>query len=124
MTPACFFKGWPGAGPCDGALIRAHLIPKQLLRREVWNQRVALRASVEAQGRVFPASLRELVWDARCWVPSCGGLHGNGGHHGMLDHSRKLRIPRDRLPVEVEEFAREFGVLWWLDREYGEAVAA
>jgi hypothetical protein len=84
------------AGPCDGWLVRAHLIPKQLLKRE----------------HVDP-------WDPRAWVPVCGGPTGIGGHHGQLDHSRTLRIPRDALPVMVEEFAAEHGLTWWLEREYG-----
>lgn len=94
----CFFEGWPGAGPCDGRLVRAHLIRRQVIRREVGDAH---------------------AWDPRCWVPCCGGPTGCGGHHGMLDQSRRLRVPRDRLPVGVEEFAAEFGLGWWLDREYG-----
>jgi hypothetical protein len=85
-----------GSGPCDGRLVRAHLIPKQLLKREHLSQ-----------------------WDPRVWVPCCGGPTGIGGHHGMLDHSRTLKIPRGALPIAVEEFARETGLTWWLDREYG-----
>lgn len=119
MTVACFFAGWPGAGPCDGRLTRAHLVPQQLLKR-TWNQREDLREQAKAEGR----TLREVLWDPRCWVPCCGGPMGNGGHHGMLDQSRKLRIPREKLPPGVEEFAAELGLLWWLDREYGEAVSA
>jgi hypothetical protein len=37
----------------------------------------------------------------------------------MLDQSRTLRIPRDMLPPAVEEFAAEYGLLWWVEREYG-----
>lgn len=43
---------------------------------------------------------------------------GLSGHHGMLDVARKLRIPRDRLPDAVEEFAAEHGLTWWLERGY------
>ena len=73
-------------GPCDGYLVRAHLIPKQTIRRET-------------QGAD--------LWDDRVWVPVCGGPTGIGGHHGQLDYSRTLRIPRDALPAAVEEFAFE-----------------
>lgn len=83
--------------PCDGQHRKAHLLPKQLLKRE----------GVHA------------VWDDRVWVWACGGPMGNGGHHGMLDHSRTLRIPRQAVPAAVEEAAAEFGLAWWLDREYG-----
>lgn len=85
-------------GPCDGRLVRAHLIKQQTIRREVGP---------------------EHVWDDRVWIPVCGGPTGVGGHHGQLDFSRSLRIPRDALPVMVEEFAAEHGLTWWLEREYG-----
>ena len=86
---------------CDGPLVRVHLIPKQLIKRE--------------GGK---------VWDRRAWVWGCGGIAGNGGHHGMLDHSRTLRLPREALPVKIEQFALELGLLWWLERTYGERVSA
>jgi hypothetical protein len=37
----------------------------------------------------------------------------------MLDYARTIRIPRDALPLAVEEFAAEHGLTWWLEREYG-----
>ncbi len=118
MAPRCFFEGWPGAGACDGRLVRAHLIPKQLIRREVVTARTASsgRWPVTVDQR---AELARILWDERAWVPMCGGRVGLSGHHGMLDQSRTLRIPRDRLPAVLEEFAAEFGLVWWLDREYG-----
>jgi hypothetical protein len=100
-------------------LVRAHLIPKQVIRRGV------ISARRIAPGDRWPvtvdqrAELARILWDERSWVPCCGGPMGNGGHHGMLDQSRRLRVPRDRLPVAVEEFAAELNLSWWLDREYG-----
>jgi hypothetical protein len=85
-------------GPCDGRLVRAHLIRQQVIRREAPNAD---------------------PWDKRLWVPVCGGPTGIGGHHGQLDFSRTLRIPRDALPAAVEAFAFEHGLAWWLEREYG-----
>lgn len=82
---------------CDGDLVRCHLIPKQVIRREGGS-----------------------VWDSRSWVWGCGGLQGNSGHHGMLDVSRTLRLPRGALPGAVEELAEELGLVWWLTRTYGE----
>lgn len=120
MAAACFFAGWPGAGPCDGRLVRAHLIPKQLIRREVISAR-----SKDPSGGRWPvdtaqrAELARILWDERVIVPVCGGPMGLSGHHGALDAARTLRIPRERLPVAVAEFAEEFGLTWWLDREYG-----
>lgn len=90
----------PNPGPCNGQLVRAHLIKQQTIRREA--------------GKAH-------VWDDRVWVPVCGGPTGCSGHHGQLDYSRTLRIPRDALPIAVEEFAAEHGLTWWLEREYGPA---
>jgi hypothetical protein len=96
----CWFSDLPDSGPCDGRLRMCHLIPAQLIRREVG---------------------RNHVWDDRVWVWGCGGPTGIGGHHGRLDYSRTLKIPRHRLPADVLDFADEFGLMWWVDREYGEA---
>ena len=82
---------------CDGRLVRCHLIPEQMLR--------------DTSGE---------VWDERAWVWGCGGIMGDSGHHGMLDKSRTLRLPRQFLPPQVEEIALEFGLRWYLDRTYGE----
>jgi len=81
---------------CDGRLVRCHLIPKRLIRREGGRE-----------------------WDSRAWVWACGGIVGNGGHHGMLDHSRTLRLPRSAIPAGTEQLALELGLIWWLEREYG-----
>lgn len=111
----CFFVG-RGAGPCSGVLIRAHLIPKQRIRREVITAR--------STGARWPANtaqrgeLDRILWDPRCWVPMCGGPMGNAGHHGMLD-GRQLEIARADLPGELEEFAQEHGLEWSLERDYG-----
>ena len=81
---------------CDGRLVRCHLIPKPLIQ--------------QYGGK---------VWDRRAWVWGCGGPTGMSGHHGMLDYSRTLRIPRRCLPAGTEQFASELGLLWFLDRTYG-----
>lgn len=127
MRGRCFFAGWPDAGPCDGALIRAHLVPRQLLKRDFpwgvvlaedgrWYRR--FRGESRPEASRF-RSLKALCDDPRSFVACCGGPMGPGGHHGMLDQSRTLRIPREQLPAAVEEFAAELGLVWWLDREYG-----
>lgn len=101
-TPVCFLAKFSDR-PCEGPLVRAHLIPAQTIRREVGTR---------------------AVWDDRVFVPACGGIVGIGGHHGQLDYTRSLRIPRAELPPDLEEFAAEFDLLWWLDRTYGELTAA
>jgi hypothetical protein len=86
---------------CDGRLVRCHLIPKTVIQ--------------DAGGK---------VWDPRAWVWGCGGPTGIGGHHGMLDHSKTLRLPRECLPAGLEEFALELGLMWFLDRTYGPKARA
>jgi hypothetical protein len=81
---------------CDGRLVRCHLIPKALVQKHGGD-----------------------VWDERAWVWGCGGPTGIGGHHGMLDKARTLRLPRQSLPPGVEALAHELELEWWLAREYG-----
>jgi hypothetical protein len=118
---SCFFQG---QGPCDGRLIRAHLIPRSLLKREFphgvlledgrWRKATRYEDRYDLAHRTWQL----LAADPRSWVPCCGGPQGNGGHHGQLDHSRTLRIPRDQLPEAVEQFAAELGLTWFIDRTY------
>jgi hypothetical protein len=98
----CWFADLPGAGPCDGRLVRCHLVPRQVLRRE-------LNAS------------RAVLDDPRLWVWGCGGPVGVGGHHGRLDSRGcdPLRIPRHRLPLEFVAWCEELGLGWYVDREFG-----
>lgn len=121
MNPVCFFAGWPGAGACDGALIAAHLIARQQINRSV-RERVLreARAMTRKDARALAElQARRACADPRSWVPCCGGAVGLSGHHGMLDVARTLRIPRDKLPAGLEDFAAELGLTAWLDREYG-----
>jgi hypothetical protein len=88
------------AGPCDGQLVRAHLIKEQTLRRE----------APDADPK-----------DPRVWVPACGGPMGNAGHQAMYKPDGFRPVPRDVLPLELEEFAAEYGLGWYLARIYGPA---
>jgi hypothetical protein len=114
----CFFAGRPGWGPCDGPLIRAHLLAKQIVKREVFSARRRAGLSPAAARK----GVTDIAWDERIWVPACGGITGIGGHHALLDSpgTSDLRLRRDELPGSVEEFAAEHGLEWWLDRTYGE----
>lgn len=106
LTQACWFSKLPDAGPCEGpTIIRAHLIPKQLMRREHPHGH---------NGR----SVAVLHADPRGWRWACGGTLGLAGHHGALD-SYKLSIPRSMIPPETEAFAEELDLLWWIDKRYG-----
>lgn len=79
--------------PCDGALVRVHLIPKRMIHTNRWHDSL-------------------YVW-------ACGGPMGNAGHHGELDSSKKLRIPYSQLPLEFLEAVQVLGLDWWVLREYG-----
>jgi hypothetical protein len=94
--------------PCYGPLIRAHLIPRQQIRRASRSLGNQKDGSVE----------RALINDPRSFVMACGGLSGLGGHHGELDMLR-LSPPRSSLPHGTEELATELGLEWLLDRMYG-----
>ena len=119
--PRCFFEGH---GPCDGALIKAHLIPRQLLKREFrygvlledgqWRKADRYEDRYELPWRTAD----DLCDDMRTWVPCCGGPQGVSGHHGQVD-GYQLEVTRDMLPAAVEEFAETFGLGWFLDRRYG-----
>jgi hypothetical protein len=88
--------------PCEGRLIRAHLIPRQLFLRVL-----------------LPSQAVKAIYDPRSYVLACGGPTGVGGHHGELDHSRTLKIPRWAIPETTEALAAEYELTWWLTREYG-----
>jgi hypothetical protein len=92
--------------PCDGLLVRVHLIPQQQIKAKL--------------GSVDKFERFDIVWDPAVWVWACGGLTGIGGHHGLFDHSRRLRLSRDVIPQRTELFAEMLELVPWLDREYGE----
>jgi hypothetical protein len=122
----CFFEG---QGPCHGALIAAHLIPRQLLKREFPNGAVKdgdrWRPLTRCEDRydLKFRSLTALIHDPRSFVPCCGGPMGNAGHHGALDVSKRLRIARADLPAGVEEYAAELGLTWYLERTYKDELS-
>lgn len=129
---ACFFAGWPDVTPCEGQLVRAHLIAKGRIKKafrngawrdgERWINRIPDEAldDPETIAAWRHLTLEEIQADRRCWIPVCGGLTGIGAHHGQLDNpSSKLRLTRAQLTLDVEEFAAEFGFEALLDREYG-----
>lgn len=85
--------------PCSGRLVRCHLLRRQTLARR---------------------GLSRLIPRRETWVWGCGGLTGSQAHHGELDQSKTLRVPRDRIPEATERLAEEFDLVWWLDKTYGE----
>ena len=99
--------------PCDGRLVRCHLIPRQTLRRT--DQYRRLKGNQERA---------DFLYDPRSWVWGCGGGVGLNGHHGMFDMNFALHVPRRCLPAGVEELAVELTIhgvdlTWYLDWKYG-----
>ena len=95
MSGGCFLARFSDR-PCEGRLVRTHLIDKQRLKR----------AGADP-------------WDERSYVLACGGYgYGNEAHHAELD-DRRLILPRSALPEAVEALAAEVGLEHWLDRRYG-----
>lgn len=128
---SCFLAPY-SSKPCDGRLVRAHLIRQQVIRNLYpHGAAITLGDHYEPAPRVkdWPEEagiymgripLREILRDTRSWVWACGGPTGVAGHHGELDHGRTLRVPREGLPGALEEYVREYPLLaYWLDREYG-----
>jgi hypothetical protein len=104
--PECWFASLPGAGTLTTSLRPARK-----------------HEEVQVSTRVLAgARLQELQDDPRCWVWGCGGPMGNGGHNARMKPDGPLPVPRGRLPAGLEEFAAELGLVWWLDRTYGEAT--
>ena len=92
--PACFLAQFTGT-PCGGRMERAHLIREQTIRREVSRSKL-------------------ILWAPAVWRPACHV------HHGELDQSKKLRLPRSAIPAETELWAATNGLTYWLDKTYGE----
>jgi len=71
---------------------RAHLVTRQLLRRE---------------------GHADLIYDDRTWVPACRL------HHSSWDNFMGVVVPRAALPAAFVALMQEIGLGWWLDRRYG-----
>ena len=111
--PECFFAH---LGGCEGQLVRAHLIPKQSLKREIG-------ARIDPHCQYVPrfcpygsacadcgeSEVLRAVWDLRCWRWMCGGVTGIGGHHGAFD-AKQIRL--DEWPEDFLEFLRAYGIEW------------
>jgi hypothetical protein len=104
--PSCWFEY---LGNCDGRLVKAHLIPKQRIKREL--------GYFGGKGG-YPVAVADAVWDERCWTWMCGGPTGIGGHHGAFD-AKQIRIQPWGLPPSLLEYAQEYGLEWCLERDYG-----
>ena len=115
--------------PCDGLIRACHLISARRIKDHFplgawrWPEKpwVPVTRSDELLGFEDATEVKtvdELVYDPRIGVSGCGGPMGNSGHHGALDVARTLKVPREALPEGVTEYAREFGLTWFVDLEY------
>jgi hypothetical protein len=113
--PLCFFRAHGlyerGEMPrCSGRLVRCHLLPQQLLK--------STRAYKALESNEVAAHW--FLYDPRAWVWGCGGPVGCGGHHGMFDTARTIRLQRSSIPADTEELAAELDLEWFLAKAYGE----
>ena len=92
----------PKGRPCDGPLDRAHLIPKQRIRKRL-----------SAGGIVALEDQGPIVWHPAAWVCGCRL------HHGNFDIARTIRVPRSAIPARTEAYASLLGLAWSLDHDYG-----
>lgn len=128
----CWFAQFTDV-PCDGALVRCHLLTQQRLRTEYPEGAVWLEGRMQAlswfsyerdglahlptAGPVIARmSLRELKDDRRTWVHGCGGAMGNGGHHAEFD-GYKLKVPYSAIPPETIAFVDELRLLAMFERD-------
>lgn len=93
----CWLQQFSDKPTCAGRMDRAHLVTRQLLRREGHDA---------------------LIPDERTWMPACRF------HHGQFDNYRGVVIPRERLPEAFLSLMDDLGLLWWVDRRYGRENAA
>jgi hypothetical protein len=106
-VPECFFAH---LGGCEGRLVKAHLVPKQTINREV------IAPLLREHGQIVTerALKDSILWDPRCWRWMCGGWgYGSSGHHGMYD---AYQIRLHAWPEDFLEFLREYGIEWMADR--------
>lgn len=95
--PTCFLAQF-SKRPCEGRLIRAHLLAKQALKRRGLDP-----------------------WDDATWVWACGGpphMHGLGGCHGRLDNYT-LIVPPEALPEALVAFAERESMVPYIERRFG-----
>jgi hypothetical protein len=91
---------------CGGRRVQGHhVIAKQTLRQN------AMQNGYEYE---------RVVWDARNLISLCERCHG--AHHAAT-HRLSLSFVRGACP-RIDQFAREVGLEWWLERTYPEREAA
>jgi 5-methylcytosine-specific restriction endonuclease McrA len=94
-----------GAKPKSGRLIQGHhVIKKQVLERRC----------KELYGDQWLEHYVHIEWDRRNLLPLCERCHRR--HHDAF-----RRLPRQLIEEhcrKINQFARELGLEWWLDREY------
>lgn len=88
---------YPVSGCSQGRLDVHHVVPQQVIKREVHEEDV-----------------REALLDERNLIPMCR-------RHHELYENRRFRFTREELPASVEAFARDEALEWWLDANYPNA---
>jgi hypothetical protein len=118
--PECWFKGLPDAGPCEGRLVKCHLVKQQVLKREIRSARAEYaRTGVTPNHLLIPKSMEAaLLAEPWTWVWGCGGPMGPGGHHGQFKPDGPKPIPLSLLPVDFTRRMAELGLWWYVERTF------
>jgi hypothetical protein len=106
--PECWFKGLPDAGPCDGRVVKCHLVKQQVLKRELGGR----------SGDELKRSVDALCRESWSWVWGCGGAMGPGGHHGQFKPDGPKPIPLSLLPEDFTRRMAELGLWWYVERTF------
>jgi hypothetical protein len=131
--PECWFKGLPDAGPCEGRLVKCHLVKQQVLKREggsssAISSRVrsfgtaevspsrgyGLAGAVAVAGVPVAAAPRD---DPRTWVWGCG-LSRAGRSSRPVQAGRAEGIPLSLLPEGFTRLMAELGLWWYVERTF------
>jgi hypothetical protein len=133
QDPTCWLARFSDA-PCEGALVRCHLLDQQVLAKTypegaVWlpdapgaiSARALRRLHVVYDDTAREMTLHELRLHPALWEAGCGGITGIGGHHGAFDHY-KLPVPRSAVSQRTLTFVHELGLSarWGRDRRFSE----
>lgn len=112
---------------CDGPLDAHHVLPKRLLKRvfphgvyfaegDGWRRTMPDQVGDYSIETGAARSLGDLLNDGRNGIPVCRR------HHDLIENCA-INLSRGELPHEVEEFAAELGLRWYLERTYREEEA-
>lgn len=80
-------------------------------RREIQGHHVVRQQHLRAKAQELGIDPAKLLWDPRSGMALCRRCHER--------HTNAVaRVPRDLVPAAAEDFVREYGLEWRLERDY------